>query len=107
MISVNGSEEVRISEDEMENFVKGVLKYISKEITDLEEGTKVYPNVIKEMNRLNLTVAELSERAEIDNLALEEALRGEKTLLFGEAVRIKKALGSELSMEDLFCSMKK
>ncbi len=107
MISVNGSEEVRISEDEMEIFVKGVLKYISKEITDLEEGTKVYPNVIKEMNRLNLTVAELSERAEIDNQALEEALRGEKTLLFGEAVRIKKALGSELSMEDLFLSVKK
>ena len=67
----------------------------------------MYPNVIKEMNRLSLTVAELSERAEVDPQALEEALRGEKTLLFGEAVRIKKALGSELSMEDLFLSVKK
>lgn len=104
LISVNGSEPVRISEDEMESFVNGVMKYISKEITNLEEGTKVYPNVIKEMNKANLTTAELSERAEVDPQALEEALRGEKTLMFGEAVRIKKALKSELSMEDLFYS---
>ena len=104
LISVNGSEPVRISEDEMESFVNGVMKYISKEITNLEEGTKVYPNVIKEMNKVNLTTAELSERAEVDPQTLEEALRGEKTLMFGEAVRIKKALKSELSMEDLFYS---
>ena len=67
----------------------------------------MYQNVIKEMNKANLTTAELSERAEVDPQALEEALRGEKTLMFGEAVRIKKALGSELAMEDLFYSMKK
>lgn len=104
LISVNGSEPVRISEDEMESFVNGVMKYISKEITNLEEGTKMYPNIIKEMNRLNLTTAELAEKAELDPQRLEAALRGETQLTFGEAVRIKKALKSELSMEDLFYS---
>ena len=104
LISVNGSEPVRISEDEMESFVNGVMKYISKEITNLEEGTKMYPNIIKEMNRLNLTTAELAEKAELDPQRLEAALRGETQLTFGEAVRIKKALESELSLEDLFYS---
>ena len=104
MISVNGSEAVLISEDEMESFVNGVMKYISKEITNLEEGTKMYPNIIKEMNRLNLTTAELAEKAELAHQRLEAALRGEIQLTFGEAVRIKKALESELSMEDLFYS---
>jgi len=64
----------------------------------------MYPNIIKEMNRLNLTTAELAEKAELKPQRLEAALRGEIQLTFGEAVRIKKALESELSMEDLFYS---
>ena len=67
----------------------------------------MYPNIIKEMNRLNLTTAELAEKAELKPQSLEAALRGDIQLTFGEAVRIKKALGSDLGLEDLFRSVKK
>lgn len=101
-VRVNNSEPVRISEKKMEIFVNSVIKKISKEIVNLVEVKEMYPNITKEMDRVNMTVEELAEAVGMEREDLIEALRGEKDFTFFQASKIKKALGSELLIEELF-----
>ena len=101
-VRVNNSEPVRISEKKMEIFVNSVIKKISKEIVNLVEVKEMYPNITKEMDRVNMTAEELAQAIGADPVELIEALRGEKDFTFAQASKIKKALGSELPIEDLF-----
>lgn len=101
-VCINGSGPVRISEQRMKLFVVSILRKIAKEIENLEEEKELYPNVTKEMNRKNMTAEELAQAIGADLEELIEALRGEKDFTFAQASKIKKALGSELPIEDLF-----
>lgn len=101
-VSINGAEPVRVSEQRLETMVKSIMKKISKEIKFLEEDKEMYPNVTKEMNRANMTAEELAQAVGMDPEDLIEALRGEKDFTFFQASKIKKALGSELLIEELF-----
>ena len=101
-VCINGSGPVRISEQRMNLFVKSILRKTAKEIEDLKEEKEMYPNVTKEMNRNNITAEELAQAIGADPVELIEALRGEKDFTFAQASKIKKALGSELPIEDLF-----
>ena len=101
-VRVNNSEPVRISEKKMEIFVNSVIKKISKEIVNLVEVKEMYPNITKEMDRVNMTAEELAQAVGMDPEDLIEALRGEKDFTFFQASKIKKALGSELLIEELF-----
>jgi hypothetical protein len=101
-VSINGAEPVRVSEQRLETMVKSIMKKISKEIKFLEEDKEMYPNVTKEMNRANMTAEELAQAVDMVPGDLIEALRGEKDFTFFQASKIKKALGSELLIEELF-----
>ena len=101
-VSINGAEPVRVSEQRLETMVKSIMKKISKEIKFLEEDKEMYPNITKEMNRANMTAEELAEAVGMEREDLIEALRGEKDFTFFQASKIKKALGSELLIEELF-----
>lgn len=101
-VSINGAEPVRVSEQRLETVVKSIMKRISKEIKYLEEDKEMYPNITKEMDRMNMTAEELAQAIGADPVELIEALRGEKDFTFAQASKIKKALGSELPIEDLF-----
>jgi transcriptional regulator with XRE-family HTH domain len=101
-VSINGAEPVRVSEQRLETMVKSIMKKISKEIKFLEEDKEMYPNITKEMNRANMTAEELAEAVSMVPEDLIEALRGEKDFTFFQASKIKKALGSELLIEELF-----
>jgi transcriptional regulator with XRE-family HTH domain len=101
-VSINGAEPVRVSEQRLETIVRSIMKRISKEIKFLEEDKEMYPNVTKEMNRANMTAEELAQAVDMVPGDLIEALRGEKDFTFFQASKIKKALGSELLIEELF-----
>lgn len=101
-VSINGAEPVRVSEQRLETIVRSIMKRISKEIKFLEEDKEMYPNITKEMNRMNIAAEELAEAVGMEREDLIEALRGEKDFTFFQASKIKKALSSELQIEELF-----
>lgn len=102
LVSVNGSEPIRVSEARIEAFVRRIMRMVSREIEDLKEVKEMYPIVVKEMNRNNMTVEELAQAIGADPEELAGKLRGDRKLTFSEAVKVKAALGSELLLENLF-----
>lgn len=62
----------------------------------------MYPNLNAEMARIGLTRMELARKLEITSSTLSLKLNGKSELSLGECVRIKKILGTDMSIELLF-----
>lgn len=62
----------------------------------------MYPELLAEMARKSITQKELSDLTGISESSLSLKLSGKVKLTFGDALRIKKALNSQLSLEVLF-----
>lgn len=62
----------------------------------------MYPNLNAEMARIGLTRMELARKLEITSSTLSLKLNGKSELSLGECVRIKKILGTDMSIESLF-----
>lgn len=62
----------------------------------------MYPNLKAEMARLGLTGLELAKRIDINNTTFSQKLNCKSEFTMAEAKRIKKALGTEMSLDDLF-----
>ena len=62
----------------------------------------MYPNLSVELARKGITQKELAEMANISESSLSLKLTGKVKLTFGDAIRIKKALNSQLPLEVLF-----
>lgn len=62
----------------------------------------MFPNLRAEMARKNFTAQILSEKTLIPYSTLTPKLRGEKPITLGEAKKIKKALETEISIDELF-----
>ena len=62
----------------------------------------MYPNLNAEMARRNLTALTLSQRTGIPYSTLTPKLSGKAPIKLAEAKEIKKALGTDMSIDDLF-----
>lgn len=62
----------------------------------------IYPNVRIAMARLNWTIDRLSKETGIPLSTLHDRLTGKRDLTFGQAYAIKRALGVEMSLDELF-----
>lgn len=67
-----------------------------------KEGDYVYQELIVEMVRKGVSQKELAQLIGMSESALSLRLSGKVNLLFSEAVKIKKALNSQLHLEVLF-----
>lgn len=66
----------------------------------------MYENVRAELARKNKTLTDLSQETGIRYQTLSEKLRGNSPLLLKEAVAIKRAIGVDMSIEELFSFQK-
>lgn len=64
----------------------------------------MYKNVKVEMVRQDMTLVDLSMESGIRYQTLSEKLRGNLPIKFDEAVAIKRALHSEMTLEELFAT---
>ena len=64
----------------------------------------MYPNLNAEMARRGIVALILSERVGIPYSTLLSKLSGKTSFTVGEAKKIKIALGTELSIDELFAS---
>lgn len=62
----------------------------------------MFDNVRIELVRKHMTMLDLSEKTGIRYQTLSEKMRGNSPLLFKEAVLIKEALETEMTLEELF-----
>ena len=62
----------------------------------------MYENVRAELARKNKTLIDLSQETGIRYQTLSEKLRGNSPLTLKEAVAIKRAIGVDMSIEELF-----
>lgn len=62
----------------------------------------MYKNLKTEMARAGMKRAELAEAIGVEYLTLSLKLNGKRDFKLQEAISIKRALGSELSIEELF-----
>ena len=62
----------------------------------------MYPEVLAEMARKGITQKQLADVTGISESSLSLKLSGKVKLTFGDALKIKKALNSQLSLEVLF-----
>jgi len=62
----------------------------------------MYPNVRAEMGRKGLTILALAKETGIRYQTLAEKLKGKSDLTLAEAKNIKRALETDLSLEELF-----
>lgn len=63
---------------------------------------KMYPELNAEMARKGITQKELSDLTGISVSSLSLKLTGKVKLTFGDAIKIKRALKSQLELEALF-----
>lgn len=69
-----------------------------------ERGMTMYPNLNAEMARRNITVMMLSERTGMPYSTLAPKLRGEKPVKMAEAMKIRDAINSNLTLDYLFAA---
>lgn len=62
----------------------------------------MYPNVRAEMARKNMTLNKLAEATNSNATALSQKLNGKRIITLNNAIAIKKALNTELTLEELF-----
>lgn len=62
----------------------------------------MYANVKAEMARKNMTIMDLSAATGIRYQTLADKLRGDGVLKVEEAVKIKRAIGVDMPLEELF-----
>lgn len=62
----------------------------------------MFPNLKAEMARRSITALKLSELCGINNATLNGKLNGKIGITLKEAISIKKALGIDMDLEDLF-----
>lgn len=62
----------------------------------------MFPNLRAEMARRNITTLGLSNECGIPNTTLSDKIKGKTKISLDEAIAIKKALGVEMSLEELF-----
>lgn len=62
----------------------------------------MYPNLRAEMARKKITGAEIAKQIGITNSTFSQKFNGKFDFSLEEAQRIKKALGTDMSIEDLF-----
>ena len=64
----------------------------------------MYPNLNAEMARAGITRSALAEKLGITPSTLSLKLNGKSELSFGECVRIKKIIGTDIKIEQLFAA---
>ena len=62
----------------------------------------MFPNLRAEMARKNINMTQLSEMTGIPLQRLSAKLNGKRELLMSEAILIKKALGVDMPLDELF-----
>ena len=62
----------------------------------------MYPNLKAEMARVSMTMLGLSERTGIPYSTLNQKMNGKTEFTFQEAVDIRKALGVDVPLDELF-----
>lgn len=62
----------------------------------------MYPNLRAEMARKNVTLSWLADQIKMHVSTLSEKMNGKANFSLDEAKKIKKALGVDLSIDDLF-----
>lgn len=62
----------------------------------------MYPNIRAEMARKNMTLNKLAEATNSNATALSQKLNGKRIITLNNAIAIKKALNTELTLEELF-----
>lgn len=63
----------------------------------------MFENVRVELVRKHMTMLDLANATGIRYQTLSEKMRGNSPLLLKEAIAIKKALGVDMPLEELFC----
>jgi plasmid maintenance system antidote protein VapI len=62
----------------------------------------MYPSLFTEMMKYNVSLDMLSQGLKVSRERLEQTLKGERKLTFGEAVKIKRIIGTDVPLEELF-----
>lgn len=62
----------------------------------------MYNNVKAELARKNMTIVDLSNKTGIRYQTLADKIRGDSILTVEEALKIKEALGVDMTLEELF-----
>lgn len=78
--------------------------YLKKITKFRERSNELYPNLFAEMARKKITQASLANRVHRTPTTLSLKLNGKAPITLAECVEIKKAIGTELSIDQLFAS---
>lgn len=62
----------------------------------------MYPNLRKELQRKKISIAELAKQLEIAESTLNQKINGRREVNVYQAIKIKKAIGSDKPLEYLF-----
>ena len=98
---------MRVDKNEITNIILSVIDEITKIINQIDEikerkVKKMYPNLRAEMARKNVNMTYLAEHLGVTLGTLSLKINGKNEFSFGEAVQIKRLLGVDMALEELF-----